>query len=89
MPVHFYKKKKKTPWPLVRKRTIPTERPPLVEFNFYDTLKYINIDKIVSFHVFPISSILFLLLTILISFVILCFIFVSLIHYFVLFLSLL
>jgi hypothetical protein len=25
------KKKKKTPWPLVRKRTILTERPPLVE----------------------------------------------------------
>jgi hypothetical protein len=23
-------KPKKTPWPLVRKRTIPTERPPLV-----------------------------------------------------------
>jgi hypothetical protein len=22
---------KKTPWPLVRKRTIPTERPPLVD----------------------------------------------------------
>jgi hypothetical protein len=26
-----YRKKKKTPWPLVRKRTIPTERPPLVD----------------------------------------------------------
>jgi hypothetical protein len=25
------KKKKKTPWPLVRKRTIPTERPPHVD----------------------------------------------------------
>jgi hypothetical protein len=24
------KKQKQTPWPLVRKRTIPTERPPLV-----------------------------------------------------------
>jgi hypothetical protein len=24
------KQKKKTPWPLVRKRTIPTEQPPLV-----------------------------------------------------------
>jgi hypothetical protein len=23
-------KRKQTPWPLVRKRTIPTERPPLV-----------------------------------------------------------
>jgi hypothetical protein len=27
-------KKKKTPWPLVRKRTIPTERPPLVGEGF-------------------------------------------------------
>jgi hypothetical protein len=25
----FHTHKKKTPWPLVRKRTIPTERPPL------------------------------------------------------------
>jgi hypothetical protein len=25
------KEKIQTPWPLVRKRTIPTERPPLVE----------------------------------------------------------
>jgi hypothetical protein len=25
------KGKKRTPWPLVRKRTIPTERPPLVD----------------------------------------------------------
>jgi hypothetical protein len=25
------KKNKQTPWPLVRKRTIPTERPPLVD----------------------------------------------------------
>jgi hypothetical protein len=25
------KQNKKTPWPLVRKRTIPTERPPLVD----------------------------------------------------------
>jgi hypothetical protein len=25
------KKKKKTPWPLVRERTIPTDRPPLVD----------------------------------------------------------
>jgi hypothetical protein len=25
------KKKKQTPWPLVRERTIPTERPPLVD----------------------------------------------------------
>jgi acyl-CoA thioesterase FadM len=25
------KTKKQTPWPLVRKRTIPTERPPLVD----------------------------------------------------------
>jgi hypothetical protein len=24
-------KKKKTPWPLVRERTIPTDRPPLVD----------------------------------------------------------
>jgi hypothetical protein len=24
-------KQKQTPWPLVRKRTIPTERPPLVD----------------------------------------------------------
>jgi hypothetical protein len=32
IPVLFIKqtKKKKTPWPLVRKRTIPTERPPYV-----------------------------------------------------------
>jgi hypothetical protein len=26
-----YKKNKQTPWPLVRERTIPTERPPLVD----------------------------------------------------------
>jgi hypothetical protein len=26
----IYKKNKQTPWPLVRERTIPTERPPLV-----------------------------------------------------------
>jgi hypothetical protein len=26
-----YKQNKQTPWPLVRKRTIPTERPPLVD----------------------------------------------------------
>jgi hypothetical protein len=25
-----YKQTKRTPWPLVRKRTIPTERPPLI-----------------------------------------------------------
>jgi hypothetical protein len=25
------KKTKQTPWPLVRERTIPTERPPLVD----------------------------------------------------------
>jgi hypothetical protein len=25
------KKEKETPWPLVRKRTIPTDRPPLVD----------------------------------------------------------
>jgi hypothetical protein len=25
------RKQKQTPWPLVRKRTIPTERPPLVD----------------------------------------------------------
>jgi hypothetical protein len=29
--VHKYKQKKQTPWPLVRERTIPTERPPLVD----------------------------------------------------------
>jgi hypothetical protein len=27
-----------TPWPLVRKRTIPTERPPLVRLNLVSTL---------------------------------------------------
>jgi hypothetical protein len=29
--VTYKQKTKKTPWPLVRKRTIPTERPPLVD----------------------------------------------------------
>jgi hypothetical protein len=28
---HWTAKTKQTPWPLVRKRTIPTERPPLVD----------------------------------------------------------
>jgi hypothetical protein len=28
--IHAYKQTKQTPWPLVRKRIIPTERPPLV-----------------------------------------------------------
>jgi hypothetical protein len=28
--VSFFRTKNQTPWPLVRKRTIPTERPPLV-----------------------------------------------------------
>jgi hypothetical protein len=28
---HLTKNKKKPPWPLVRERTIPTERPPLVD----------------------------------------------------------
>jgi hypothetical protein len=28
---HWTNKKKQTPWPLVRERTIPTERPPLVD----------------------------------------------------------
>jgi hypothetical protein len=27
----FRTKQKKTPWPLVRKRSIPTERPPLID----------------------------------------------------------
>jgi hypothetical protein len=27
---HTYTQTKQTPWPLVRKRTIPTERPPFV-----------------------------------------------------------
>jgi hypothetical protein len=29
--IHFIFHKKQTPWALVRKRTIPTERPPLVD----------------------------------------------------------
>jgi hypothetical protein len=29
-PAAYNKQTKQTPWPLVRKRTIPTERPPLV-----------------------------------------------------------
>jgi hypothetical protein len=29
--VYDIKKQKQTPWPLVRKRIIPTERPPLVD----------------------------------------------------------
>jgi hypothetical protein len=29
-------KQTKTPWPLVRERTIPTERPPLVDETFVD-----------------------------------------------------
>jgi hypothetical protein len=29
--LNYNKKKKQTPWPLVRERTIPTERPPLVD----------------------------------------------------------
>jgi hypothetical protein len=33
LPVRYehHLKQKQTPWPLVRKRTIPTERPPLVD----------------------------------------------------------
>jgi hypothetical protein len=27
----YTKKNKQTPWPLVRERTLPTERPPLVD----------------------------------------------------------
>jgi hypothetical protein len=29
--LHSQKQNKQTPWPLVRERTIPTERPPLVD----------------------------------------------------------
>jgi hypothetical protein len=37
---------KKTPWPLVRKRTIPTERPPLVD----ETLKKVNLSQCLTKH---------------------------------------
>jgi hypothetical protein len=29
--VMYHKQTKQTPWPLVRERTIPTDRPPLVD----------------------------------------------------------
>jgi hypothetical protein len=31
VPINTEYRTKKTPWPIVRKRTIPTERPPLVD----------------------------------------------------------
>jgi hypothetical protein len=31
IPLNALKKQNKTPWPLVRKRNIPTDRPPLVD----------------------------------------------------------
>jgi hypothetical protein len=34
---HNRKTNKQTPWPLVRERTIPTERPPLVDETHHNT----------------------------------------------------
>jgi hypothetical protein len=38
IPLHVEQTNNKTPWPLVRKRTIPTGRPPLVDEIYYQLL---------------------------------------------------